>query len=872
MVRNGVLGVFFSLMVFSHLKAQDTLAPLKQDSLAPLNNINTGPRKTVIAGKQYGTSKFHQKFWGKHYRREWITPVSVSTLNLDSIYGGLQAYEAGGGRQTKTLRLRNPGGKEFVLRSIDKTLGKALPENLRGTFIERIINDQVSIAHPYAAITVPAMARAAKIYHCTPIIAFVPEQKALGEFNKQFANDLYLLEQRADGDWKEEPNFGSSREIVSTEKMLETLSEESDRRIDQASYIRARLFDMFVGDWGRHEDQWRWATVEENGKKMYRAIPRDRDQVYTKFDGLFVSAFKKAAGAGHVKSFDHTIDDIKKYNYSARNLDRLAANETTREQWITTAKELQQLLTNEVIETSVKQLPPEVFPISGNQIISKLKSRRDDLVKYAGNYHSKLSKEVEIVGTKKKERFEVKRISKDQMIVNVYDLNRAGETKTDPFYSRTFLNKETQEIRLYGLEDNDEYVMSGDSKRGIKVRIIGGPASDSYNDSLLQGRRHNIKVYDNAANDFKTSAGTKLKLSESDSVHVYRYDAYTADYRGVKKIFFYNNEDRLHVGLGYQIIDQKWRKVPYGSKQEVNVKYSLMENAFSTGYKGIFVEAIGKWNLALDANYDWIQWINYFGVGNETKRELTGSEYGDYYRMRTRQLFTSAGINRRFAVDHEVGISAIYQTYEIVEDEGRYVAEHPTNTNGADYTLKNFGGGQVEYAYQNVNDPVLPTKGIRFLSALSYTHDFKETEKSFSRLSAVLTLYVPLTRSFVYFLKTGGGTVTGTPEFYQLNVIGGGQTLRGFRRFRFYGETSFFGQNEIQWIRPVRSNLFNGKAGLLALVDVGRVWQPGENSKTMHMSAGVGFILAPFNKISVAATYARSREDATVNFRFGRTF
>jgi hemolysin activation/secretion protein len=124
----------------------------------------------------------------------------------------------------------------------------------------------------------------------------------------------------------------------------------------------------------------------------------------------------------------------------------------------------------------------------------------------------------------------------------------------------------------------------------------------------------------------------------------------------------------------------------------------------------------------------------------------------------------------------------------------------------------------------------------------------------------------------VYYLKTGGATLAGTPEFYQLNVIGGGQTLRGYRRFRFYGKTIFYAQNEIQWIRPVRGNLFNGKAGLLALTDLGRVWYPGEKSNKLHIAFGAGFILSPFNKISVAATYARSKEDGTVNFRFGRTF
>lgn len=828
--------------------------------------------KTVIAGKQYGTSSFHQWLWGKHYRKEWIAPVKVPTISLDSIDGGLVAYEAGGGVQTQTLKLRNPQGKEYVLRSIDKSFGKALPEIYHKTFIEKIVNDQVSIAHPYSALTVPAMAQAAQIYHCNPVIVFVPEQKGLGEFNKEFANNLYLLEQRPDGDWKEADNFGNSAEIVSTDKMFEKVFEEGDHRIDQVAFIRARLFDMFVGDWGRHEDQWRWAIFEKDGEKVYKPIPRDRDQVYTKFDGVLLKLFLGTGGTDHLQTFDRTIYDIGRYNHSARNLDRQAANETTREQWVAVAKELQQLLTDEVIIMAVKQLPPEVYPISGYEITAKLKSRRDHLIDFANDYYAKLAKEVEIVGTKKKELFEINRINETETIVNVYDLNRQGDQKRNPFYSRTFLNSETKEIRVYGLGDNDKYVMTGQTNKGIPVRIIGGPSKDIYTDSLVPGMKHRIKIYDDHNNDFRTSSGTRLRLSENDSVHLYKYNGFRYSDRGLKKIVFYSNEDRIHVGVGYKMVTERWRKLPFASSHEANVKYSLMENAFSTEYKGTLTQVIGKWNLALYANYDWIRWINYFGVGNETERVFRGKEYRDYYRMRTRQLYTSGGINRGFADFHNIGISAFYQTYDIVKDNGRYVAEHPTNSNGDDYNLKNFAGGRVDYLFQNVDDAILPTKGVKFVSSVSYTQDLKESDKSFGRFSSALTIYVPLSKSFVYYLKTGGATLAGTPEFYQLNVIGGGQTLRGYRRFRFYGKTIFYAQNELQWIRNVRGNLFNGKAGLLGLADLGRVWYPGEESDKLHISFGAGFILSPFNKISVAATYARSKEDGTVNFRFGRTF
>src|SRR5690349_4664425 len=75
---------------------------------------------TIAAGKQYDRSSFHQFLWGKHYRREWKTPVSMPVFFLDTAYGGLKPYQEGGSRQTKSLRLHDPHDKEYVIRSIDK--------------------------------------------------------------------------------------------------------------------------------------------------------------------------------------------------------------------------------------------------------------------------------------------------------------------------------------------------------------------------------------------------------------------------------------------------------------------------------------------------------------------------------------------------------------------------------------------------------------------------------------------------------------------------------------------------------------------------------------------------------------------------------
>jgi hypothetical protein len=50
--------------------------------------------------------------------------------------------------------------------------------------------------------------------------------------------------------------------------------------VDENEYIKARLFDMLIGDWDRHYDQWRWAEYKKKAIVIYKPIPRDRDRFF----------------------------------------------------------------------------------------------------------------------------------------------------------------------------------------------------------------------------------------------------------------------------------------------------------------------------------------------------------------------------------------------------------------------------------------------------------------------------------------------------------------------------------------------------------------------------------------------------------------
>ena len=84
-------------------------------------------------------------------------------------------------------------------------------------------------------------------------------------------------------------DYGGASKSINTPELIEKLLKNHKHVVDQEYVVRARLFDLLIGDWDRHDDQWRWGEYEhgtDSDKKLYRAIPRDRDQAFFKNDGF----------------------------------------------------------------------------------------------------------------------------------------------------------------------------------------------------------------------------------------------------------------------------------------------------------------------------------------------------------------------------------------------------------------------------------------------------------------------------------------------------------------------------------------------------------------------------------------------------------
>jgi hypothetical protein len=712
------------------------------------------------------------------------------------------------------------------------------------------------------------MAEAAKIYHTNPIMRYVPEQKALDSFNKGFGNRLYLLEQRPDEDWATAGNFGNPKKVVGTDKVLEKLLKDNENQVDQELYVRSRIFDILISDWGRHDDQWRWGAFEKDDITTYKPIPRDRDQAYTKFDGLLTQMTLSAANLDRLQTFEDEIKDVKTFNYPARHMDRRFSNELNKEQWLALAKDIQSAMTDELIESSIKKMPPEVFPISGPEMIRKLKARRDKLVTYTGDYYDFLTRHVNVVGSKESEYFEVKRLNDEETIVNVYDLDKGVQEKK-PFYSRILKTSETKDVRLYGVGGNDVFKIDGTTNEGIKVRVVGGPEADTIIDnSVVTSGTKKTGIYDDKDTYIDGGPETRRHLSNDSAIHAYDHLDFHYHKKGPKLSIFYDNPDRLYAGAGYSFKRHVWRKDPFGFEQAVSVRYSFMQNAFSMGYDGRFYRVIRKWDARVTVTQDFIRWTNFFGLGNETKMDPAAPN--DYYRMQTNELLANGTFTRRIRKHHSIDISGFFSAIKMINDTGRLLTDTYTPSQMNNFHRFTFAGARIGYNFQRVDDPVIPEKGMMFYVGGAYTQNLKTTSRNFVTGNSLIQLYIPLFWKFSMSVRAGGTHIWGQPEFFQYASVGGSQTIRGYRRDRFRGQTAFYNTNELRWITDFKSYIVNGKLGIVAFVDDGRVWIPGENSDKWHIGYGGGVLLSPFNMFTASVTYGVSEEMGRFHIRMIR--
>ena len=486
---------------------------------------NTPDSVTVTVGRHYDKGFFQTFLFGKHYRKLWATPVKLPVYDMGEAKGGLTPVSMGGGFQTTSLTLKDKAGRQFVLRSLDKDPEKTLPPGLRHTFLLNVIRDQTSAANPFAPLVLPHLSRAAGIYYTSPDFYYVAENDStMGKHAPRVNGKVMMLEEKFEGKKNLIPMFGNAVDLVDSEDLLEERYADSRHRIDQQFFARNRLFDVLIGDWDRHEGQWQWAVYKNGNNFIYKPIAKDRDQTFYRFnDGVITWLASKLPFLKKFQTFHHHYGNMSGWLFNAEFIDARALNEVTRQEWQQQAQSMKAAITDTVIENAIARFPQPIYEKNGEQTIRRLKSRRDKLPEAAEAIYEILAKKVTVAGTDQKEKFMVERLPSGDTRVRVYSLENKSET---PFYERLFIRKETKEITLHGLRGDDEFEISGEAPKAIKLKVFGGPGEDELTDtSNVKGWCKKTHVYDTRRGiEVVGGPETKKKLTWDVAVHAYDYE------------------------------------------------------------------------------------------------------------------------------------------------------------------------------------------------------------------------------------------------------------------------------------------------------------------------------------------------------------
>lgn len=825
----------------------------------------------VAANENYDrVSKTKKFFFGQHYRTEWGTPVTVEVMNLDSLYGFLVPTKMGGGMQTKSLRLKAADGKEYVLRSINKDPSKALPEEFVGTFADDVIQDQISSSNPYAPLAVSSLAQTAGVYHSEPQVVYVQRCEALGTFNDEFGNTLCLLEERPVGNQEDNAAFGNSKNIITSSVLFDRLAEDPSHRVDQKAFLNARLFDMWIGDWDRHEDQWVWASFKEGKQTIYRPIPRDRDQAFANLDGVIPQIAARKWAVRKTQNFDYSIRDISGLNLNGNYLDRMFTNALSREEWLAIADSLQHKMTDDKIEQAFHQLPPEIFAISGEETIARLKQRRDDLQKYTLEYYLFLSQEVTVIGTDKKESFDVSRMQDSTQVT----ITRRSKKGADVMYKRTFHHSETSEIRLYGLGGSDVFELNGKTKTGALVRVIGGEGKDSVvNVSRVSGAVAKTKIYDDSAPSLIASADTRLFITKDTLKNNFQRKWFRYDVLAPVLMPGFNPDDGLYLGGGFSFKKFQFGKSPYGYKQSLWGNYAFATGAYNFRYDAHVTDAIGKWDLELMAKVNAPNFVyNYYGLGNDTR--VVKNTWG-YHRLRLNQIVVMPSIERAIGKHSNLSLGLSYQRIKLQHNDDRFIGTPEAGVDSSHYGSKHFVGARASWQYATLNRSFYPTSGFYTRAEVEHTYQISAgtSKASFARFNAQVAGFKSLGH-LTLGARVGGSVLTNDSfNFYQAATLGGLDNLRGHRRTRFSGQYTVYENTDIRLpLGKSRGYFLRGTYGLLAFFDVGRVWITEDHSNAWHTGYGAGLWFLPYYKMTVTATYEMSTDSNLFNLRTGFTF
>jgi hypothetical protein len=778
----------------------------------------------VVPDARYAANPVYRFFFGTQWRDAWTVSIEAPVLDLDHFDGGLVPERRGGGLQTINVHFKSANGRTWVFRSMDKDSTRVLDPETRESVIGDIFQDLTSTAHPCAALVVAALLEAAGVPHATPQLVVLPHDSRLTQFG-ELGGMVGFMEERI------EHRLPGAEKVSETTELFERLDRRSDEEVDARAYLRVRLVDILIGDWDRHVDQWRWVRFSEDGRRVWRPVPRDRDQAFARFDPIL-----PAVGEYYTKqlaSFHAGYPSLEKLTFSGRFTDRRFLVGLSRRDWEEVTAELTARMTDAVITDAVHRLPPAMLRQGGDELERDLRARRDHLAEASRDFYELLAKDVDVRQPEDAGPTEVKRVA-DGVEVSI---RRGDET----IFRRTFRPSETSEIRLYA--------PSGEG------RPIVDPAADAIAVRLASVR---ATPPESTARDWGHDLLFFPQLS---------YDSTRGVVPGVRALLTqYGFElDPFSTQMNFSAA---WGTTP----ERPRLEYQLDLRTHSPLRGLVYVAWSG------------IDGGRFFGIGNETVQANPDSSF---YNLRQEKLVAHA-IGEVPLFGPLRGRAGLLLESVHTREENVIAALQPYGAGW--FTLP---GAELGVAMDTRQGVLTAQRGLKLLAHVRYSPPWIDNQSSFTKLRAEVStaLGAHLLTDVLLDLRAAGEKNWGRYPFFDAAYIGGaafrsgldveapfgGGLLRGFDLNRFGGDSSLVGNAELRIALGKATVFVPTRYGIAGIADVGRVFVSGESSSRWHSGVGGGLWLALFASVpgaQIASSFNAMvvRSDEGVSFYFSGGF
>ena len=824
--------------------------------------------RVVVAGGQYAAGSAHRTFFGDDYRDLWTTPFAAEVLDLAKEAGGLAPVRRVGGQQTKGLALEGADGRNYTFRGLDKDASDILDEDLRGTIVERLLQDQTAAQHPASEVIARVLLDAAGVPCPAWRLVVMPDDEALGEFRRDFAGVVGVFAEYPSAATEATPGFREATEIIDHLKLYELLEAGRGDAVDLPAFLRARLMDILMGDWDRHRRQWRWAKVP--GSALWQPIPEDRDQAFSRYEGLVLDI-----GRGRDPRLQKLAEKYSKVGglvWNGREQDRRLLVPLEREAFRAAALDLEAKVTDAVIEEAARAMPLEWRRIDEERLVRILKARRDALPEIADRYYRHLADRVDVYLTHRSERVEAARRDGEMEVV-VHRLDVDGKPAGEPTFRRVFSEDETAEVRVYGLDGNDRVDVTGGG--GIRLRFVGGNGADTLNaagsgDAKLSDSNGPSQVVDADVDDRPYTPPPPPPRAPWIPPRDFGRETWASPWVG------YSSDIGLFLGGGLETHSFGFRKHPYASRQVVRAGFAFGEQSGRLDYRGEFRrENRSSW-WGLYAFASGVEVLRFYGLGNETGN----TEGSDFYKATTNAFVLYPTLGLGFGERTSLTVGPAVQYYRSDTDEDQLVNQL------LPYGRGNFGetGVHAVLAFDGRDSRVFTRKGIFLAARGTYFPELWDVESHFGQVNGNVNAYVSAGQWLTLAVRGGGKRVFGTYPYQEAAYVGGGglgpealaepeYTLRGFRARRFGGDGSVWGNADLR-LRAFRMTLvLPAHFGVFGFADTGRVWLEGESSDEWHTGYGGGIWLSFLNyRSTFSAGIAHGDEGNLFYFGGGFTF